>query len=134
MFDIRKYNELTDFDTIEKWWTAANTKIWKGLLPETTYTVYENETPVVTACLYLMNSPNACMIENLVGNPDFDKEKRKVATRLLFVYLEEVAKQSGYKTIVLFSYESKLKDYYSSFGYTKTLDNVTTFSKEIGRE
>lgn len=133
---IIKQMNLTDLDNkefniIQEWWKFNDLKIWKDILPETTYIVWENEIPVVSACLYLMNSPRACMIENLIGNPEFDRTKRKECTKLLFEFLEDKAKELGYKTVVLFSYEDKLKDYYSSLGYEKTLSNVTTFSKKL---
>lgn len=133
MLTIRSYNESQDFSMLESWWLHNNTKIWKTALPkESTFIAEYNNKPIASICIYLMNSPDAAMVENLIGNPDPElKEHRKEAVDLLFKHVEEVAKSLGYTTLVLFSYEDKLKDRYSNLGYTKTLENVTTFSKKI---
>lgn len=133
MFKIRPYVEASDYETLKGWWEKQNmTPAWKALLPEeSTYVLEIDDVPALSLCLYLMNCKDACMVENLIGNPDITGPKRKEATKQLFLYVEEVAKAKGYTTLVLFSYQEKLKQYYESLGYRKTLENVTTFAKSI---
>jgi hypothetical protein len=123
---IRPYKE-TDFQTIQKW----SPRIWKSLFPDTTYIAEIDGVPSVCLCLYLMNSPDACMVENLFSDPTQKGPARKEAVNLLFKHLEEVAKSLGYKTLVLFSYEDKLKLRYEEIGYVRTVDNVTTYAKSL---
>jgi hypothetical protein len=78
-----------------------------------------------------MNSPDAAMVENLFSDPTQKGPERRDAVNKIFKHLEEVAKSLGYTTLVLFSYEDKLKERYEGMGYTRTLNNVTTFSKKL---
>lgn len=133
MFSVRPYNEEKDFETVCSWWTARSLpRIWKALLPlETTFVVEHDGVPVTCACLYLMNCPDASMVEMLASNPNVSKEVRREGVSLIFSHLEKEAKSRGYRTLVLFSYEDKLKDRYLELGFIPAISNVTTFAKSI---
>jgi N-acetylglutamate synthase-like GNAT family acetyltransferase len=133
MVQIRPYVEASDFDEVQSWWVSAGyPPIWKALLPqETTYVLEKDGMPSLCACLYLMNAPDACMIENLVANPRLNAEDRHNFVPMLFEYLESEARKRGYKTIVLFSPTEKLKSRYMELGFVPTATNITTFAKTL---
>lgn len=132
MINIRPYKS-SDLTMIQLWAIDQNmAPVWDISLPEdSTFVLEIDGVPALTACLYLMNSKQACMIEHLVGNPEFKNKGRREAVTVLFKYLEDLAKSKGYTNVVLFSYEDKLKDKYEALGYSRTLENVTTFSKVL---
>jgi N-acetylglutamate synthase-like GNAT family acetyltransferase len=132
MYSIRPYQD-SDLQTVQKWWIEQGlAPVWRALLPlESTYILEIDGEPALCACLYLMNSEDACMVENLVGNPKFKGTQRYEAVPVLFKHLENEAKRFGYRTLVLFTYEDKLKERYQDLGFIKTTENVTTFAKSI---
>lgn len=130
--NVRLYNE-SDLPMLKSWWkTFESHPAWEDLLPkDSTFVVEHNGIPVASMCLYLMNVPIAAMMENLIANPEVEKSLRHEAVNFLFSHIENVAKEKGYKTIVLFSYVEKLKQRYEDLGYSRTLENVTTFAKKL---
>ncbi len=130
MYNIRNYTS-SDYNTISNWSHQRGMGVLKeSMIPSTTYIVEKEGQPVVTGCLFLMNCEAGCMVENILSNPEFDGN-REGATQFLFSKLEDKAKNLGYNTMVIFSYEPKIKQLYETLGFTKTLENVTTFAKEI---
>lgn len=130
MINIRKY-KVEDLTMLQSWYSAIGWTLKETSLPkDTTFVLEVDNIPVLSGCLFLMNCEDACMIENFIGNPEH-KELRKDKLPILLKHLEQEAKKAGYKTVVLFSFEDKLKKLYENLGFTKTLDNVTTFAKEI---
>lgn len=131
MIQIRTLDH-EDFPLLCSWWEEHGMPTpTRGIYPPTSYMCLYDGTPVLSASLFLMNCPEAAKIENLVGNPLLSTE-RKECVPLLFRHIERIAAAWGYKRLVLFSYEEKLKQKYEELGYVKTLENVTTFSKKIG--
>lgn len=134
MFTIRQYTE-EDFPLLNSWWMDwEKTPAWKELLPEeSTFIVeYENK-PIASACLYLIfGVQNAAMVEHLISDKHSDPVVREEAVDLLVSYMEQVAMQCGYKSLVCFGYNEKVKDRYKELGYQETLQNVSTFSKRLG--
>lgn len=130
MYKIRPYKK-SDFEMVCSWWNSAEMPgMRESMIPSTTYVVEKDGDPMMTACLFLMNCPDGCMVENLVSSPEY-KGNREGATELLFGHLESVAKDQGYKTMVIFSHEEKLKNLYKNMGFVKAMDNVTVFSKAV---
>lgn len=130
---VRNYNEETDYATLVSWWKEQGlAPAWKALLPETTYIAEIDGVPVVAASLFLMNVPDAAMMENLIGNPSYKGKGRREAAQAVLAHAEGEARKRGYRTLVLFTAEDRLKDLYRGVGFQETLTNVTTFSKDIG--
>lgn len=126
---IRNYTD-NDFEMLKSWWSASNLTISEDMIPkDTTYILEVSGIPMYSACLYLMNCKAGCMIENVIRNPD--KESVNGALEELTLFLEHKAKDMGYTKVVIFSYKEKVKDLYENLGFHKTLDNVTTFCKEL---
>ena len=130
---IRLYNESLDYEMLSSWWEGhGQAAPRKDMLPEdTTYVLEVNGKPLLSACLYLMNCKAASLVENVISNPLIFLPNRKQLVSALFSHIENVAKSKGYNTLVIFSYEDKVKNRYEELGFTKTLNNVTTFSKEV---
>lgn len=128
---IRQFED-DDYEMVVGWWAKQDElPPSRSMLPETTWILELDGTPALCVCLYLMNCPEACKVENLVGNPDLKGPDRYQALSILFEHLEEEARDRGYSALVLFSHEPRLKDRYQELGFVKTLENVTTFSKRI---
>lgn len=129
---IRNYNK-EDYKMLASWWHEHLQLAPREdmLPPDTTYILEYDNQPVLSACLYLMNCPGASMLENLISNPKHESLERKILVSYLIKYIEREAKKRGYNTLVLFSYQDKLKIRYEELGFVKTLDNVTTFAKEV---
>lgn len=131
MIQIRTL-EGSDFSLLSAWWSEHGMPSpTRDIYPPTSYMCLYDGVPTLSASLFLMNCPGAAKIENLVGNPLLRAE-RKECVPLLFRHVERIAAAWGYKQLILFSYEDKLKQKYEDLGYVKTLENVTTFSKKIG--
>ena len=116
---------------LQSWYNNIGWELKETSLPtDTTYILEVDNIPVLSACLFLMNCKDASMVENVIGNPEY-KELRKGKLPLLINHLENEAKNLGYNTLVIFSFEDKVKSIYENLGFKKTLENVTTFAKEI---
>lgn len=128
MITFRKYTDK-DWQMVAMWhreWCQEPTP-WT-FYPPTTYMAEVNGFPVACACLYLMNNAEAAMIENLVGHPTKHDERNEAVPKL-FAFLEDQASAWGYKRMIVLAFEDKLKMRYTSFGYSKTKDNITSFMK-----
>lgn len=129
---IRAYNETSDYEMLSSWWNGhGQAAPRKDMLPDTTYILEYDNKPLLSACLYLMNCKAASMVENVISNPFFPVASRQDCVAHLFSHLESVAKSKGYNTLVLLSYEDKVKHRYEDLGFKRTLNNVTTFAKEV---
>lgn len=131
-FQIRNYTDA-DFEMIQGWWTKQNevppTK--EMLPPDTTFICEYEGVPLVSITVYLTNSKEFCMLDNFVGNPEFPGEKRKEASGRIIGWSEVFAMTLGYKSMMCLAMKDKLKEYYTTFGYTKRFDNVATFNKAL---
>lgn len=131
MFLVRPY-EADDFLMITSWWREhEEIGPTEAMLPlESTYIVEQNKVPVLCATLYLTNSKEFCLVDNLVANPNVT-EKRMKAMDVMDEHLCMVAKKLGYKKLLCMTEKPVLKKRYMEFGYNPTLENITTLIKEI---
>lgn len=130
-FKLRRYNGK-DYEMVKHWWDLQREQApTREMLPsESTWLLYDDESPILCVTLYLLNSKQFAMIDNFIGNPDFKGEKRREGTKFLLRFLEASAKEMGYKSLFCMGSNDKTKEYYKSIGFEKTLD-VTCFIKEI---
>lgn len=128
--NIRFYKKQ-DFELLSSWWKQQNEPgPTLDMLPEdSTFIVEINNKPIISVCLYLTNCKEVCYIENLIANPEF-KENRKEYIQVLFSFLQNFAKNLGYKKLMCMAYRDALKKRYQEIGLTKTLD-VSIFIKEL---
>lgn len=132
MFSVRNYT-AKDFEMVHKWWTQQNEfPPTKEMLPEESTFICEHEkTPMVAITVYLTNSKEFCILDNFIGNPDYSGNLRREASEIIVNFCEIFAKELGFKSIMCMAIKDKLKEYYPKFGYTKRMDNVATFNKEL---
>lgn len=126
--EIRNFKR-SEFETVVSWWNKANEQPPViGMMPEdTTFIAEINGRPSLCVTLYLTNSKEICYVENFVGNPDVNKNKRKEAAKILSDYIAVFAGQLGYKRMMCMCYKEPLVKRYQELGYTPTLNGVTTF-------
>lgn len=80
----------------------------------------------MSACVFFIEGTKTCMIENAIKKPNTNVQG---GLEFLFSHLDNVAKQRGCTSIILFSYLDKLKKKYADMGYTNTVNNCSFFSK-----
>ena len=125
--NIRPFKD-SDYETICSW---LNFKPTKDVLSGSSTYVLENDNKLLFCLtIYFTNSKNLCLIENFAGNPNF-KEERKKYSQYLWLYCERLAKEMGYKNVMVLSNIDKLTQKYEQFGYTKFMDNVVALKKDL---
>jgi hypothetical protein len=132
MMQIRSYRE-SDFAMLNEWWRRHDEL---GPLPsmvpaETTWVLEIDGCPALSVSLVLTNVPEYCYVENFIGNPELAGPARQSAVADLLQYIEEFARSKGYRRLFCMAHRGPLKQRYQEIGFTQTLDNVGTFSKEI---
>jgi hypothetical protein len=130
--NIRPF-KIEEYFMVCQWWTTQGEEAPSlAMMPlESTFMVDVNGNPILAVTLYLTNSKEVCYVENLIGNPEYKTESRKLAAAKLQEFIEQFAKDRGYRHLVCFGYKEKVKNRYVELGYKKTMDNISSFSKEI---
>lgn len=123
---IRQYNS-TDYKEIASW---LDFPINEQTLNNSTFILEIDNVPAYCLTVYFTNSKELALIENFAGNPKL-KEERKPYSQVLWVYLEDLAKELGYKQIICLAKEKKLSEKYESFGYSRIMNNVDVMGKVL---
>lgn len=123
---IRPYHN-DDYQEISSWMI---TKFDESILSDSTFILDIDDVPAFCLTMYFTNSKELAFIENFAGNPNL-KEIRKPYSQTLWVYLEDLAKQLGYKKVICLSNVDDLTNKYESFGYTKIMNNVDVLRKVL---
>lgn len=129
--NIRQYKD-SDYDMLVKWWNdQGEAAPEKDLIPvESTFVLEVNNVPIYSLSAYLTNVKGMAFFENFVGNPLYKKERKEYSVAIM-AYVENFIKEKGYKRVVCFSYKDKVKSRYQEMGMKKTLDNISSFIKEL---
>lgn len=131
--NIRKYKK-EDFDTIQNWYQGHNEwPVTPELFTEDSSFILENEegTPWLCWILYLTNCKEMCWLEGLISNPEL-KVGRREAVVEFHKYIENFAKEQGYKKIFAMSASEKITNLcIKDLKYTKTCGTITTFLKKL---
>jgi hypothetical protein len=129
--NIRLYT-TSDYELLNSWWKKQDEPgPTHGMLTlDSTFIVEKNNKPVISVSLHLTNCEIA-HIENFIANPEYKDSDRKQLIQDLFSFLQDFAKVKGYKTLVAMAYKDKLKKRYEQIGLTKTIDNLTSYIKEL---
>lgn len=132
MYTVRSYQK-DDYATIKRWWEASNEAIpGMELFPEESTLVLEvNNVPAFALIIFLTNSKELCYFEGFIGNPEIKGKERKDASDKLAEAAFAFAKGLGYKRAITFSYVDKVKNRIEELGFTRTLDNLSSFVKEL---
>ena len=132
MHSIRKYDK-SDYPMLKSWWEAHNEPVpSEDLMSELGTFIFEiRGEPILSISVILTNVPGMCFLENFIANPTMDKNDRKEYSQMLVNYALNFAKALGYKRAVCFSYRDSVKARYENLGMTKTLDNLSSFVREL---
>jgi hypothetical protein len=132
MFKVRHYRN-EEFETIHQWWLAAREPApLPGMMPpDSTFVVELNDAPIVAVTIYLTNTPEVAYVENLISSPQLDADTRALAVECLNAYIGKFARARGYKRLMCMSEKAALMKRYKELGYTKTLEGVATFIREL---
>ncbi len=123
----------TDIPMIVKWWEAAEMYGFTGdyLPSDSSYMAYYNDEPCALLALYKTNIKEYAYLECYVSNPSISKDIRRKTTEHLLNYIEEQARSLHYRKLVCLTHIPALKPRYEALGYKPSLNNVTTFVKEL---
>ncbi len=131
-YTIRFYKD-SDYAEIKRWYAQTEEGIPDpGIFPlDSTLILEADGRPIFCIIVYLTNSKHLCYLEGWIANPDFDKEERNEASHRLIDAACGFARGLGYKNILTFSYRDKVKNRIPEFGFSRTLDNLSSFVKEL---
>lgn len=126
--NVRKYTP-DDFNILKSWWVQAEEipPLFTMLTPEVTFILEENNTILAAVNVLLTNCTEFAYLMGLIKNPTTEKDVIPV----LLDYVEKHTKEQGYKRLMMMSYKPRIKRRYQNLGYSATLNNVTTFVKEL---
>lgn len=117
--------------TLKGWWTKLNEAGPEAkMIPETSYLMYHNNEPILFISLYMTNA-SVIWLDNLIGNPDLKGSDRRTCGQLFLSYIDNVAKSHGKDRFFCMSINEKTSARYVELGFTKTLDNVSTFVRGV---
>lgn len=132
MMTIDKFEPNSDYETTKHWWGAVNEPAPPlDLIPETTFIIRYNDAPILALSLFLTNCKGVAYLENFVGNPDFKGAIRRDAAQALVDYACNFAAALGVMRVGCLAYRDKLKPRYEQLGMIKTLDNVSSFARDL---
>lgn len=133
MFTVRPYNKK-DFPAISRWWSEAQEiGPTEAMMPEESSFIVESEFNELIAAVtvYMTNTTQFAMVDNLVGNPTFHGKYRKDAISFLQSYIEKWCVDHKYRGILCMAYRPSLVKRYEELGYIQTLSEVTTMLKPL---
>lgn len=119
-----------DFELVASWWKHAGVNLRPQSFPinQTYLAVNEEGKPVMSAALYLMNCQDGAMIENIIGNPEANRDG---ALSFLIDKLTKVAKEIGYTRVFVFSSNSKVGSECMANGFTFSQQGLRVFFKGV---
>ena len=131
-YSIRFYAD-TDYPEIKRWYASTQEGAPSpDIFPfDSTLILEADNTPIFCLIVYLTNCKELCYLEGFIANPDFSKEDRLEASNLMRDAACSFAKGLGYRNAMTFAYRDKVKDRIQELGFTKTLDNLSSFVRSL---
>lgn len=131
-FNIKPYKN-SDFEQIVSWWNFYKEcpPIEGMMIEDGTFILELNNTPAICVTVFLTQSKEICYFEGLIKNPMFKDNNLNEYVKLLVDHCSDYCKNKGYKRVVAFSSNSKLTNKYESFGFNRTLQNLTGLMREL---
>lgn len=128
MINIRHYTEK-DFPMIENWWKANNEVAPSiSMLPmDTTFIMEMNGQPASCLCIFLTNCKEYSYLGNFISNPELKGPERHEANKEFLKFIKTFAGAAGYKRVLAFAKEEKLKTHYQNIGMRNTMKNLDSF-------
>lgn len=132
LLTIRAYKK-NDWPLVKQWWALSKEVApLETMMPtESSFVAEIDGNPALAVTVYLTNTPEVTYVENFIGNPEYRGETRKKLTEMLLACLGDFVSRLGYRRLLCMSEKPELKNYYKEIGFTKTLDGVATFTKEV---
>lgn len=131
-YTIRNYKD-SDYEMIKNWWNSQNEPVpTKDLIPlDSTFILEVDEQPIISISVFLTNTLGICFLENFIADPLKKGDIRKECSSIIVNYALSFAKEMGYKRAVCLSYREKLKQRYEDLGMRRTVNNLTSFVREL---
>lgn len=128
--NIRLYNK-NDYQMIKGWWVDSNEcpPLEDMLTEDSTFILEMHGKARMCISVYITNSKAVAYLENFVKDPGF--KDSNACSKILVEHAEKFAKDKGYKYLMCLSYKEKLKSRYEKLGYFRTLNNLSSFCKEL---
>lgn len=122
-----------EYASIMAWWRlhGMSEPSLAAMPIDTTFVLHLNDEPVLSVTLFLTNSSEFAMVDNLVSSPLLDRVKRKSLVSLLQDFLEIYAKEAGYAKLFCFADNKKTLERYKQLGYKETSSTISTLIKEV---
>lgn len=128
---IREYRD-SDYEMLRSWWEVQGEPApTRNLIPkDSTFILEISGDPILSISAYMTNVKGMSYLENFIGNPQY-KEDRSKHSSIIVEHAVTFLKNKGYERVVCFSYKDKLKKRYEELGMKKTLNNLSSFVREI---
>lgn len=128
---FEQFDKDEHYPELRSWWNArAELGPTLAMIPETSYIMYCDNTPILFISLIMTNT-EVVWLENLIGNPEFKNQNRKECGILFLNYIENVARSHDKTRFFCMSTNEKTTQRYIDLGFHKTLDDVSTFVRSI---
>lgn len=132
IYTMRQYT-IADYPMIESWWKTSDMPVPPiNAIPEDTTFIVEMDGIAAVVCSLIETNIKAyAYIDFLVGNPEIQDHGRRLATHLIFSFIDDLGRQKGYDYLIGFSMKPKLTEYYLSQGFRKTFSNLTCIVRDL---
>lgn len=118
---------------LTRWWEASEMYgfSWNYLPRDTAYMAEVDGIPGAVISVYKTNIKEYAYLECYVSNPEMKKAHRRAATEAVMKHAENQAHSMGYNKLVCLTHVDGLKPRLEELGFLRSLNNVTTFVKEL---
>lgn len=130
--NIRQYKN-EDYEMIKSWHIISTGETpMDGLMIENgTFILERANIPALCLTVLLTQSNQVSYCFGYIKNPLFKEQNLENEGRALWEHCFSFAKEKGYNNILCFSNVDKLKDKYQRFGMRKTMDNLSSFVRNL---
>lgn len=121
-----------DYPMLKEWWVAHKEmpSPISYLPPESTFILEINGVPTSCITLFFTNCTEISYLGNFISNPNTKGPDRHEGNKQLLKGVTEFAKACGFKRVLAFAKEDKLKEHYPTLGMRKTCENLDSFVLE----
>jgi len=121
-----------DYSIIAKWWEHYDWKpVHPYLLSNSGFLVSDDNKNGIVAGWYVKTNGLTALVEWIIKNPSSKPQKFIKALSFLCKTIEEIAKKDGYKMIITFLENDKLKKFMIRRNYVQGDIGLTTYVKSL---
>jgi len=126
-----KLIDSDDYETISEWWKSQDWEpVHPYLLSNTGFMIFDEDLPVVAGWYGKTNSLTA-LVEWVVKNPEAKPKQFIKGLSLLCETIENLAKGDGYKMVITFLENNKLKKFMERRKYEQGDIGLETYVKSL---